>query len=317
MTDMSYADASPDASPDASLDASTDDSTAAGQRRARLAEWERRTAPYIIVSAILPLVGSVSGPNDSPVRIALSIVCWLVFVADLVVHVRLADRYLRTRSGKVDLSIVILTAPYYLFLGNGGSVLITLARLARVARLARGMGRSKRLRTLMEQLSQVVIYAVGLLVACSLVVKWVEPASSGFATYGDAFWWGAVTLTTVGYGDYYPVTAAGRLSAVILMVGGVAFLGTLAGTLGAFFGLGGDSAKASTTDAEPQPSDASEALLTEPAITAPGLTTPGLTTPAVDSMTASSDPVAYELALLRAQVSELVARLDVAGARES
>ena len=45
----------------------------------------------------------------------------------------------------------------------------------------------------------------------------------------DAFWWAVVTITTVGYGDYYPVTSVGRIIAVLVMFSGigivVAFLG--------------------------------------------------------------------------------------------
>src|SRR3954454_4818669 len=38
---------------------------------------------------------------------------------------------------------------------------------------------------------------------------------------GDAFWWTIVTITTVGYGEYYPVTIAGRIIAVFIMLSGI------------------------------------------------------------------------------------------------
>ncbi len=48
---------------------------------------------------------------------------------------------------------------------------------------------------------------------------------------GDAFWWAIVTLATVGYGDYYPVTAAGRLIAVSMMLLGIGMFALLVSTL--------------------------------------------------------------------------------------
>jgi voltage-gated potassium channel len=50
-------------------------------------------------------------------------------------------------------------------------------------------------------------------------------------SFGDALWWAAVTMATVGYGDYYPVTVPGRLLAVVLMIGGVAVVGTSSATI--------------------------------------------------------------------------------------
>ncbi|MEN9620139.1 MAG: hypothetical protein RL499_332, partial [Actinomycetota bacterium] len=45
-------------------------------------------------------------------------------------------------------------------------------------------------------------------------------------TFGDALWWALVTITTVGYGDTYPVTGVGRFLAVLLMAGGLVIIGT-------------------------------------------------------------------------------------------
>jgi Ion channel len=49
--------------------------------------------------------------------------------------------------------------------------------------------------------------------------------------FGDAIWWAVTTMTTVGYGDHYPITAGGRLVAFGLMIGGIALLGTVTATL--------------------------------------------------------------------------------------
>lgn len=50
-------------------------------------------------------------------------------------------------------------------------------------------------------------------------------------TAGDALWWGYVTATTVGYGDYYPVTTGGRLVGFLMLTVGVALFATFSGYL--------------------------------------------------------------------------------------
>jgi len=67
----------------------------------------------------------------------------------------------------------------------------------------------------------------------SLAVLEAERASpdSNIRTYGDSIWWVMTTLSTVGYGDHYPVTTEGRCIAVALMVVGVALLGVVTASL--------------------------------------------------------------------------------------
>jgi voltage-gated potassium channel len=84
---------------------------------------------------------------------------------------------------------------------------------------------------------RVVLYAIGgtglLIFVSSLAVLEAErndPASS-IKTFADALWWAAVTVTTVGYGDFYPVTHTGRLIALGLMTAGIALLGVITATL--------------------------------------------------------------------------------------
>jgi voltage-gated potassium channel Kch len=58
-----------------------------------------------------------------------------------------------------------------------------------------------------------------------------EEEKGNIKTAGDALWWGYVTATTVGYGDYYPVTTCGRLVGWIMLTVGVALFATFSGYL--------------------------------------------------------------------------------------
>jgi voltage-gated potassium channel len=221
-------------------------------RAAQQARWDRFWTPWLIVAAVLPLVGAAD-PTQSKAPLLLGVGTWLVFVIDLAVHRALNPKYLSSRVGWFDVGIVVITAPWYLVFGSSGAFVV-LARLARLARIAWiGARQVHGVRRLAQRLGSVAIYAGGLMVGCALIVKWTEPPSSGFTTYGDALWWAMVTITTVGYGDLTPVGAVGRIAASVLMLGGVAFLGTLAAAMAAFFGFGETPAgtAADTAVAEP------------------------------------------------------------------
>ncbi|MBM9604904.1 potassium channel family protein [Desulfopila inferna] len=65
--------------------------------------------------------------------------------------------------------------------------------------------------------SLAIIYVL-LLLTSSLLVMLAEPAESALTSFTDAVWWAVVTSTTVGYGDLYPISTAGRVVAVILPI---------------------------------------------------------------------------------------------------
>jgi voltage-gated potassium channel len=81
-----------------------------------------------------------------------------------------------------------------------------------------------------------LLLALLLVVSCSIAILQFEiPAGGNIASAEDAIWWAITTLTTVGYGDRYPVTSEGRLVAVFLMVSGVGLFGTVSGLVASWF----------------------------------------------------------------------------------
>jgi voltage-gated potassium channel len=258
----------------------------------RLAAFEQRMNIPILVSAILPIIISF-GPEDDFFFIAVMVVTWGVFITDYLVHVRLLRGYTRSRWGMFDLGVVVLTAPWFLIPGLGGSQFVALARLARLARIAKVSDGG--FRRLLQQLGRVGLYTVLLIVACAYVAYQVEnPVNDQFADFGDSVFWAIVTITTVGYGDIVPITAVGRLMSVMLMFSGVALLGVLAGTLASFFGFGdndaGEPAAGVPADADKQ-------------VTQDAADEPTAVGPPEDPSLTVSDSV--DVAALRARLAEL------------
>jgi voltage-gated potassium channel len=85
----------------------------------------------------------------------------------------------------------------------------------------------------------VILSSLAVLTAGSLLVASVEPTAAGsnIRTGGDAFWWAFVTITTVGYGDRFPVTPEGRIVGGMTMILGIGVFAVFTGYLaGAFLG---------------------------------------------------------------------------------
>jgi voltage-gated potassium channel len=160
----------------------------------------------------------------------------LLFLVDFVRSlIRAPDRlrYL-IRGGWLDLASSIPTIDA-LRLGR-------LSRIARIVRLLRAMRSVRTIGTIIthnrKQSALLAAGTVSLLLAvfASLAILQCEThPESNIKTAGDALWWAFATITTVGYGDRYPVTLEGRLVASVLMAVGVGLFGTLAGLAASWF----------------------------------------------------------------------------------
>jgi voltage-gated potassium channel len=118
-----------------------------------------------------------------------------------------------------------------------------LIRILRVIRLLRAIRATQKISSVLLKnklhtgVASVVLSSFLLVTFCSigiLICEQQDP-SANIKTAGDAFWWSVSTITTVGYGDVYPVTPEGRILAMVLMISGIGMFGILSGLAASFF----------------------------------------------------------------------------------
>jgi voltage-gated potassium channel len=191
-----------------------------------LQRWERRSEWPLAAAALLFLglfsVQVLVQPHgrEAYVLWAASWIIWGVFILDYVVRLCLAaDRSRWFFRHLLDFAIVAL--PLFRPLR-----LLRLVVLIEVLQKAVG-----------DAFRRIVVYTVSgvllLIYTASLAVFEKERYLHGATinSFGKAMWWSITTVTTVGYGDVYPVTNAGRVIAVLLMIGGISLVGVVTASL--------------------------------------------------------------------------------------
>lgn len=115
-------------------------------------------------------------------------------------------------------------------------------RLIRLVRILRALRSTNKILTHVFKnraqgtFTSVMIFAILIVVFSSIGILLVEnDPNSNIKTAEDAIWWAYVTVTTVGYGDKFPVTTEGRFIAIILMTTGVGLFGTFSGFIATWF----------------------------------------------------------------------------------
>jgi voltage-gated potassium channel len=153
---------------------------------------------------------------------ALALV-WVSFVVDYVVRLVLSPKKKKwafVRANPVDLASILipLVRPFRL-----------VSDLHRVPALRGNSGVHVRRRVIIVAASFVVLFIYVIALAEYSVER--NAPNANITSFGNAVWWACVTMATVGYGDYFPVTVPGRMLAVLLMMGGVAIVGTASATI--------------------------------------------------------------------------------------
>lgn len=206
--------------------------TDAEEDEPRLSAYERRMEWPLIALAMVFLgvyawqvihVSASAGLRVSLERVMWGI--WALFAADYVYRLLIARHKKRFFvSHLFDLIVVALPMARGL-------------RVLRVLAIFRLLNRSdsRAIRGQIWAYVVTVMVFVGLVAALAILDAERNAPDSLITTFPDALWWAVTTMSTVGYGDTFPVTAEGRLIAAGMMVGGVALLGVVTGTIASWF----------------------------------------------------------------------------------
>ena len=206
-------------------------------REALLLRIERFTELPLLVLAFAmiplllgPFLWSLS-PDEEAVFITLDTLIWAIFAIDLGVKVVVAPHrlaYLRRHW----IEVLVVAVPFL--------------RPLRLLRLFLFGSRAWVGIRRMLHVDFLLVYGIGLVIIVATIVTSVESGdNASIHSFPDALWWAVVTITTVGYGDMVPVTAAGRAAAFVLRFGGVAFFSGMTANLASLLVKGEDSHKKS------------------------------------------------------------------------
>lgn len=194
----------------------------------RVTRWEQRTEWPLAIAAVAFLIAfawPILDPGLTPrwhtVCTLVDRIIWAVFAVDILVRLTVTEQRRRYASRHV-LDLLVVALP-----------VLRPLRLLRLLVLLRVLNQ-RAATSLRGRVALYVSSAATLIVFCASLAVLDAERGRPHATindFGDALWWAATTVTTVGYGDRYPVTGTGRLVAVGLMLCGIALLGVVTATI--------------------------------------------------------------------------------------
>ena len=203
--------------------------------------WELTMGALAVAFVVIGFAGDEPGaaPILGTADAGLTVVFALEFGSRLAAA---RDRSAYMRSHWIDLVALIPTIRQ-----------LRILRLLRLLRLVRTFASIYRALLHVErllgnrQIAAIGVVWLAILLLTSLGLYAAENGVNEAVTSPlDALWWGVVTMTTVGYGDVYPVTGEGRLAASILMVLGIGLFGVMTATVTALIVRGPEAAQTTT-----------------------------------------------------------------------
>lgn len=160
----------------------------------------------------------------------------LILLIDFLARLRIAEsrrEYFFKKYGWLDL-VGGIPVP--------GTQLARVPRIIRTGQLLRQSGETGVIKAVIDNRADTALLFISLFVilllefgSISILRAEQRSAMANIDSAGDAIWWVLVTISTVGYGDYYPVTPQGRFVAIFVIVAGVGVFGTLSGFLAKSF----------------------------------------------------------------------------------
>lgn len=189
---------------------------------------------YVLVALVLDTILRFPPEVSRMLTLIDNMICG-VFLIDFVYRFQKAENKLHfMKWGWIDL---ISSIPTLDFMRAGRALrLVRLLRILRAFRSTRHLVQYVFKNRTQGTLTTAVLIAILMVLFSSIAILQVEddPASN-IKTAEDAIWWSYVTITTVGYGDRYPVTSEGRLIAAVLMTIGVGLFGISTAYLASWF----------------------------------------------------------------------------------
>jgi voltage-gated potassium channel len=193
--------------------------------------WELGMAVLAIVFVVIGFATDAADPASRPALEAADTALTAIFVAEFGSRFLAAwDRRAYLRGHWIDLIALIPIVR--------GIRVLRLLRLLRLIRAFAGVFRAMQHFERMARhrgLAWLFVTWLAVMVICSIFLYAAENGVNKAITSPlDALWWGVVTLTTVGYGDVYPITGEGRIAASVLMLLGIGLFSAITATLTSF-----------------------------------------------------------------------------------